>query len=79
MPKGMTVLGADIKKARTERLMSQREFADALGLSVGGLQRIEAADRVDVMPSTIRRLGEFLGLDAAEAYRRFSADAASAA
>ena len=58
-------IGQNLKRARLTRTMTQRELAAASGVSLRSIVQLEN-DRQEPHPSTLRKLSEALGVDAAK-------------
>lgn len=61
MPKGLAVYGEEFRKIREERFLTLGEMAEKLGMSLGGVARIEGKFVTRVMPKTLRRLADLVG------------------
>lgn len=61
----MVKIGANLKRERESRVLTQKMLADQSGVGYPTISRIEN-DRVDPHFSTIRKLAEALGIDPAE-------------
>jgi len=57
--------GGNVKAAREQRFLSQRELADKAGINHNTVWRIEGGRSVDVHPRTIRKIAEALSVDPA--------------
>jgi DNA-binding XRE family transcriptional regulator len=66
---GGVKIGKNLRRVREERLMTQQELADAAGLGLSTVLRIEN-DRVEPRFSTIRKLAKALDVDARELTRK---------
>jgi transcriptional regulator with XRE-family HTH domain len=62
-------IGQNLKEAREQALMTQRELSEASGVGHDQISRIET-DKVDPRFSTIKRLAAALGIDPRELVRR---------
>ena len=62
---GGVKIGTNLRRVREENLMTQQELAQAAGLNLSTVMRIEN-DRVEPRFSTIRKLAKALDVDARE-------------
>jgi transcriptional regulator with XRE-family HTH domain len=58
-------IGAQVKRAREQALLTQEELAERAGIGTATLNRIEK-DRVEPHFRTIRKIAKALGVDAKE-------------
>lgn len=73
----LRALGATLRKARRDQDISQEVLAERAGLHRNIVGRVEHGDR-DVRVSTILKLIDGLGLDAAEVFSAYDARRRSA-
>lgn len=59
---GVYVDGANILQARNKKLMSQRELAEAVGVTRVTITQMETKPERRFMPSKVRKVSETLGL-----------------
>lgn len=61
VPVELKAIGANIKKLRKSKEMTQEQFAERLSMNITAIQRLE--EGADFKISTLRKLVETLGLE----------------
>ena len=61
----MADFGVRLRKLRAEKGMSQKDVADAVGMTQAAISQLESGRRV-ATPKTVKRLAEALGVDIEE-------------